>query len=189
MRVELTARSGISALCCTHVAALLILGGCGRMGRATPATLSPAPTPFTSEQRAAAGAALDALSRTLRDTAAACVMLVLDGHPADPDSGFLAERTPERRFVARGACPPTYLTAAGPLRDSLGRPVPRPLGYPDPHHIRLYRPLFVHPIEAELRIIREQGTWTYYYACRVKADSLERRAWQASCREIDRTVS
>jgi hypothetical protein len=145
---------------------------------------------FTAaRERAAVGAAIDAITHTLPDTAPACF-----DRPTEPshfvaDSIFFQERSATRRFLPHEACPPTYGTMAGPLRGPDGRPLTRPTGYIDPHWFRVYHPWFENETAGGLRIVRIQSTSTYYYACQLRTEAPDRRRWAATCRVVDSMVS
>jgi hypothetical protein len=172
---------------CCYVGFGALLLACASSVVPSPGATTPAPA--SARERAAVGAAIEAITRALPDTAPACFDRPTAPSHFVPDSIFFRERSPTRRFLPHEACPPTYHTMAGPLRDPEGRPITRPTGYIAPHWFRVYHPWFEGETEGGLRIVRTQSTSTYYYGCQLRTELTDRRRWAATCRLVDRMVN
>jgi hypothetical protein len=160
--------------------------------RQTPAlpgvTSTPSAEPSRSLERAAAGAAIDDITQALRDTAPACFST--RGYPAwfIPDSAFLRERAPSRRFLLEHECDLTHTGMNEPLRDAEGRPLVRPPRYVAPHVFRINRPHFDGSRRGRIRIERHSGSWSYWYECHLDIGPMHGEQWRATCRVVDSLV-
>ena len=176
----------------TSVALVVLMLACSSASTSTPPlTSSPPPENQPTREEAAAGAAIDAITQSLRDSAAACFYLrkTLDTGVFVPDSAFLRWRAPGRRFLPHQECPLTYSNMTGLPRDAQGRPMARPPGHIDPHFFRIHRPRFDGPDRGVVRVKRGQGTWTHYYECEVRSAGAKFWRWIATCRIVDSAIS
>ena len=146
--------------------------GCAQVSHRQP--FGTGPEPLTIEERVLSSVidATHTIPGPLQLPAPFCVSFWDTVHDGPIPGPKLSRLHVSVQLVPAGECPPTYASMIRVV-DSLGRPVgpPRPQGYVDPYHLRIWRPVRVTDTMLVVRIEATQGTpgWSLY--CEVRMDN------------------